>query len=165
MTDGNPVTVLIGKRNAIAKRLKSDDFDAAAELRAVVELLGGMLEHHLEVDDVVTEMVDQQGSYIQPELAFQLVAVLTACGQAMAEMRDIAIGLDDDLRRKRALDMTNALEEGIEQAIFLIQDVTVEDDSEDDDDDDSGDDGDDRDDGDEAQEEEGKAEEESASAE
>lgn len=69
------------------------------------------LEQVAEVDEAVLEMVDQQGSFIQPELVAQIFQTINIGGTICDEIKKLNL---DDLTKKKLSDLTAAFEKSAE---------------------------------------------------
>ena len=93
-------------------------------------------EQIAEVDEVIQEVVDQQESYLHPELSGQIFQTLAIGGALAGEVRRVAEDLDDDLKRKKLNDLVDAFVKSSELTEMAVNEASSFDDDDDDDDDD-----------------------------
>ncbi len=135
-----PIDSLIADRRLVRKRLLANPLKTIEDINNYIcnediptEI--AILEQVAEQDDVIQEVVEQLGSYIQPDLARQIFDTIMLGGELLEETRKLLLGLDD-LARKRVVDLCNSFEKSMELTVMGVTEATVEDEDEDEDDDD-----------------------------
>jgi len=142
----SPVESLIADCRLSRKRLGAEPLaDAEAmtkELRNnVYPMFVAVLEQIAEVDDVIQEVVEQQESFIEPELAEQILTTLAAGGALVEEVKTLLDDMDE-LRRKKFQKIIEAFVHAAELTYMGVSDAADMRQLGDDDDDDDGDDDD-----------------------
>lgn len=132
-----PIDSLMADFRLSIKRLKETPLKTIKEVNQELQLnvypsMMATLEQILEIDDVVEEMVNHQGSYIQQELAAQIFHTVALGGGLAEEIRHIISSMDD-MSRKRMEDMLADFEHSMELTIMGVSNATVEPGDEDDD--------------------------------
>lgn len=141
-TATGPIDSLIADIRVSLKRLKKapieswDALNRELQFNAYPTMLA-ICEQIAEVDDVIQEVVEQQESYLQPELAAQILKSIALGAALVEEVKKMITDLDD-VARKRWSELLAEYEKETELAIMGLQDAMI-------DGDDDGDDGDDSD--------------------
>jgi hypothetical protein len=125
-----PMDSLIADFKLSMKRLKDTPLktpeDVTKELRFnVYPSMIALAEQIAEVDDVIQEVVEQQDSYVQPDLAAQILSTVAAAGMLAEEVKRALPALDD-LTRKKLLDLIRAFEHSAEITVTHVAEATVE---------------------------------------
>lgn len=98
-----------------------------------------MIEAHLEetteIDGVVSEMVDQEGSYIDEGLMTAIMHSYSVATQLADEVKKLLPAMTDDLAKKRLGELTSELAKAIEIAVIGVSEAAVVDDEDEDDED------------------------------
>jgi cytochrome c1 len=130
-----PIAALIADINVACRRLASIRFETPDDVRA--ELLNNtypaiveLAKQTAEVDEIVAEMSEQQGSFIEPELAAEIIAALALGTQLVEEIRKLKL---DDVSKKRVAELCAAYEHAAEVASMSIASAANSDDEGDDD--------------------------------
>jgi hypothetical protein len=136
-TTTGPIAALIADINVACRRLASIQFETPDDVRA--ELLNNtypaiveLAKQTAEVDEIVAEMSEQQGSFIEPELAAEIIAALALGTQLVEEIRKFKL---DDVSKKRVVELCAAYERAAEVASMSIASAASGEDDEDDEDD------------------------------
>jgi len=133
MENDHPIAALVAKKNLVSKQ-----YGDREEVAALLGVLESMIEHQKEIDEVVDDLITQQGSFLDEGTASQLISTLALSEAAVEMIRTMAIGFRDDLQRRRALELAKALEESIGLSVVVVQEII---DGDDDDDENEGTDG------------------------
>lgn len=98
-------------------------------------------EQIAEVDEVIQEVVEQQDSYIQPDLAAQILHTATLGESVVTEVKKVLNEIND-LKRKRIKELLDAFEQSVEITVMGVTNasVIVDSNTENDDDDNESDD-------------------------
>ena len=137
-----PVDSLIADCRIARKRLKEtppEDLEAVVgELRNnVYPMIMAVLEQVAEVDEVIQEVIDQHDSFIQRDLAAQILQTVAVGGALAEEVKTLLPTLDDDLKKKKFVDLIKAFEHSAELTVMGVADAADEDEDEDEDEDDN----------------------------
>jgi len=142
-----PMDSLIADFNLHIKRLKKTPPTSVEEMTKelifnVYPSMIALAENIAEVDEVIQEVVEQQDSYIRPELAAQIFATIAA-GAVLIELTQELMPDLDDLKKKKLADAIKAFEKNAELTAMGVGDAITDpgDDDEDDEDDEDEDDG------------------------
>lgn len=125
-----PMDSLIADFRLSMKRLKDRPLASIDEVNTELRMnvypsMIALAEQVAEVDDIIQEVVEQQDSYLQPELAAQIFATIGAGGELAEEVRRLAPALDD-LARKKLLDLVRKFEHSAQITVTQLADAVVE---------------------------------------
>jgi hypothetical protein len=138
-TNASPIESLLADFRLQRKRLASMTFttpdDARRELmNNVFPSLEALAEQVAEVDNVVTEVIDQQGSFLEEELANQILGTIAVAETLIEAFRPLMLPLDDLAKKK----LESAITEYARMAELTVMAVTeaagLDDDDDDEDD-------------------------------
>jgi hypothetical protein len=124
-TDNNPVETLIADLQAATQRLKDAPLKTTSDVQRELTLnvypcMIAVAEQLAEVDGVIQEIVEQQETYLRPEFAALVFAVLGA-GAALVETAEkMPQDLLDDVSRHRlqeAIMAWSAISSQLQQAL------------------------------------------------
>jgi hypothetical protein len=137
--ESGPMDSLIADFRLSIKRLKEKPLKSLEEITKELTLnvypsLIALAENVAEVDEVIQELVDQQESYIQKQLAVQIFATLTA-GGVLVELIKEEMATFDDLKRKKFAASVHAFEHSAELTAMGVTEAIGEDEDEDEDED------------------------------
>lgn len=79
-----------------------------------------------DLNEGLDQLIDQNDSILQPEVAAQFVSLLELAKLYIKETKDLVGDLDDEVRRKRLRDLAKATLQQYEISIETIKDITVD---------------------------------------
>lgn len=151
-----PIDQILADCNIFRRRLKSLDPETVTVGDLLMEMTENLIpliiatnEQIAEVDDVVLELTEKEGSYLEPMVAQQLQTTFALGDAVITVMREFIAQIDNDIATKRYTELCDGFEQSLEISKMAVESIIVasadddDDDMNEEDEDDAGSDGDD----------------------